>query len=367
MRFALIVSLSVCLLGATPVYRVIDLGTLGGASAATAINASGLSAGWSLVGSQSVRAMESDGAAPPRSLAPSRQSRAYGINEPGTLVGVQYDVYGRAHAAMWNGENEDGTELAGADSYALAINASGVIAGAVSGRAVRITTSGDVEDVGVNAPWSSANAINGSGGVAGSAQLFNGRFRAFSAPGDGPVTMIGTLGGSASYGQAINDEGWVAGGSTTVRGYLHAFLYAKGNMQDLGTLGGTGNSSAYGINQRGQVVGYSNTRDGQSSAFLWEGGAMRDLNHSIAADAGWRLLEASAINDRGQIVGFGLFGGAQRAFRLDPIAQRFEAVTVLMENFDIASTPIPEPNALVLVAAGLAAIAFGLSKPGYFN
>ena len=94
---------------------------------------------------------------------------------------------------------------------------------------------------------------------------------------------------------------------------------------------------------------------------------MRDLNHSIAADAGWRLLEASAINDRGQIVGFGLFGGAQRAFRLDPIAQRFEAVTVPTENFDMASTPIPEPNALVLVAAGLAAIAFGLSKPGYFN
>ena len=365
MRLAIIASLFACPLGATPIYRVIDLGSLGGASAATAINASGLAAGWSLVGSQSVSAMASDGDTAPRALAPSRQSRAYGLNDSGTVAGVQYDAFGRAHAATWNGENEVGTELAGADSYALAINATGIMAGAVSGRAVRITIDGDVEDAGVNTPWSSANAINDSGSVAGTAQLANGRFRAFSAEADGQVTMLGTLGGSASYGQAINDGGWVVGGSTTVRGYLHAFLSAKGTMRDLGTLGG-GNSSAYGINEQGQVVGFSNTWDGQSSAFLWEDGVMRDLNTSITADSGWRLLEASAINDSGQIVGFGLFNGAQRAFRLDPIEQRFEDAA-LTATFDVDATPIPEPSALLLVAAGLAAIAFGLSKPNYFN
>ncbi len=366
MRLALIASLSACLLGATPIYRVVDLGSLGGASAATAVNSSGLAAGWSLTGWQSVNAMASDGGAAPRSPAPGRQSRAYGINDAGTLVGVQYDANGRAHATMWNGENEDGTELAGADSYALAINANGAMAGAVSGRAVRITIDGDVEDIGVNAPWSSANAINVSGGVAGTAQLSNGRFRAFSAAAGGPVTMIGTLGGPASYGHANNDEGWVAGASTTVRGYLHAFLYAKGTMRDLGTLGG-GNSSAYGINEPGQVVGFSNTRDGQSSAFFWDNGVMSDLNTSIATDSGWRLLEASAINDSGQIVGFGLFGGAQRAFRLDPIEQRFEVAMELTKNFDNDAAPVPEPNALLLAAVGLGAIAFGLSKPNYFN
>ena len=93
---------------------------------------------------------------------------------------------------------------------------------------------------------------------------------------------------------------------------------------------------------------------------------MRDLNTSIAGDSGWRLLEASAINDSGQIVGFGLFNGAQRAFRLDPIEQRFEDAA-LTATFDVDATPIPEPSALLLVAAGLAAIAFGLSKPNYFN
>jgi hypothetical protein len=43
------------------------------------------------------------------------------------------------------------------------------------------------------------------------------------------------------------------------------------------------------------------------------------LNSFIPADSGWWLTTAAAINDKGQIVGQGVFGGKVLAYRLDPI------------------------------------------------
>jgi probable HAF family extracellular repeat protein len=342
MRFVIfLAALPVC---AWPIYQVVDLGP----SAATAVNANGVAVGWVMTSSQTVQATRSG-----QGIGSAAQSRAYGINDAGQVVGVRYDVYGNAEAVLWQ---PDGTEtgLAGANSYAMGINGAGAAAGAVNGQAVRFSQGG-IQSIPVNAPWSAAKAINDSGAVAGTAQLSSGAFRAFTATSGNAVTMLGTLGGWSSYGQAINSAGWVAGGSTTVTGYLHAFLYANGQMKDLGTLAGGGNSSAYGANSLGQVVGYSQIAGGDSSAFLWENGQLRDLNELIAADTGWRLLEASGINDQGQIVGFGIFDGIERAFRLDPISLPDEAAA------------IPEPSSWVLAAIGVAGIALGLARPGYFN
>ena len=52
-------------------------------------------------------------------------------------------------------------------------------------------------------------------------------------------------------------------------------------------------------------------------AFLYREGRMQDLNDLIPSGSGWVLEEARAINDRGQIVGFGTFQGRTRAFLLD--------------------------------------------------
>jgi probable HAF family extracellular repeat protein len=71
---------------------------------------------------------------------------------------------------------------------------------------------------------------------------------------------------------------------------------------DLGTLGGR-ESEASAINDRGQVVGWSETAvDSEGNqwdlAFLWQHGKMTNLSPGPGAD-----IWPSAINDRGQVVG----------------------------------------------------------------
>jgi hypothetical protein len=47
-------------------------------------------------------------------------------------------------------------------------------------------------------------------------------------------------------------------------------------------------------------------------------GSMHDLNNLIPPGSGWELVEATAINDAGQIAGSGRLGGKMRAFLLTP-------------------------------------------------
>jgi probable HAF family extracellular repeat protein len=116
-------------------------------------------------------------------------------------------------------------------------------------------------------------------------------------------------------GYAINASGQVAGVSTVVGGGYHAFITRNGHMFDLGTLAG-GYSNGLGINPTGQVVGSSDGR-----AFVTDLYGMNDLNTLLVASAtGWTLEAATAINDAGQITGYGLLEGQRLAFLLTPEA-----------------------------------------------
>jgi probable HAF family extracellular repeat protein len=153
------------------------------------------------------------------------------------------------------------------------------------------------------------------------------------------ITDLGTLGGSYSSAGGINASGQVVGDLATAgNGPDHAFLYSGGVMHDLGTLGGS-SSAAIGINASGQVVGISFTTGTSypSDAFLYSGGIMIDLNSLLPADSGWQLSSASAINDSGQIVGYGSINGQYHAFLLD-------------------TESTPEPGSLALLGTGLVAV-----------
>jgi probable HAF family extracellular repeat protein len=207
-----------------------------------------------------------------------------GINRKGLAVGESVNRSNGVYSAvLWtNGEPLDlGTLSGGKDSWAIAINASGEVAGISS------------ISVGQEAfLWTKATGMQGLGSLAG---------------------------GGDSEAFAINRFGQVAGKSDCGSNCEHAVLWskAKGSMLDLGLLPGANSSFADGINNAGQVVGASDYVSWH--AFVWSPSTgMLDLNNLIPANSGWLLQSANAINDQGQIVGYGTLNGQTEAFLLTP-------------------------------------------------
>lgn len=151
---------------------------------------------------------------------------------------------------------------------------------------------------------------------------------------DGSAHDLGNLGGTVNtavlttgnIAWSIDNRGRVVGvsalpGNTTI----HAFLWTRETgMQDLGTLPGDANSAGLSINDGGEVVGASlgaaGPIIGPVRAFLWRNGVMTDLNTLIPADSPLYLLTAFAINNAGEIAGFGVTsGGDIHGFLATPI------------------------------------------------
>jgi probable HAF family extracellular repeat protein len=126
----------------------------------------------------------------------------------------------------------------------------------------------------------------------------------------------------SSTAYSINDAGQIVGAIRSQNGRPEAdpepaFLVSGGVAQSLGSLGGI-KAAAYDINNLGVIVGDSTLPDTTLHAFLYRSGTMTDLN-TLIANSGWILTSARAINDQGQIVGYGTFNGQDRAFLLNPI------------------------------------------------
>ena len=81
-----------------------------------------------------------------------------------------------------------------------------------------------------------------------------------------------------------------------------------GTFIELGTLDGRNSSAASGINNSGDVVGSCYSCEGgfcsNWTAFLYRNGVMVDLNDRLS-QSDWRLVSATAINDKGQILAIG--------------------------------------------------------------
>jgi len=133
---------------------------------------------------------------------------------------------------------------------------------------------------------------------------------------------------------SINDIGQVVGMAYTSQASTKSqgFLYSGGTITYLGSLPGYTNSYGRDINNMGQVVGnVTNAENSLERAILYENGTMTDLNTLIDPTLKWNLKIAYAINDSGQIVGYGSNGSQNHAFLL---------------------TPVPEPSTFILLGIG---------------
>jgi len=312
---------------APPAYHVTDLGTLGGTSSiGWGINASGQVTGQSyMTGDAEIHAFLYDGTMHDLGTLGGTNSYGYGINDSGQVTGQSYTTEG-AHAFLYDGAMHDLGTLGGSYSYGIGINASGQVSGysqTIGGAAHAFLYDGTMHDVGTLGGTNSFGwGINDSGQMTGFSNLAgDAEWHAFLY--DGMLHDLGTLGGTQSEGHGINAGGDVAGTSYATDGSYHAFLY-DGTMHDLGA----SNSYGFGINGSGQVVGYF----GNIALLYTNGSGLVDLNSLIDPSSGWELSTALAINDAGQITGWGLVGGQQHAYLL---------------------TPVPEPASLTILALGL--------------
>lgn len=183
-----------------------------------------------------------------------------------------------------------------------------------------VWTAGSPMDIGtLGGPAARANDINDAGQVVGFSFLAGGSAgRAFMY--DGTMHDLGVPTGElTSYGAAINNSAHVAGWSENLSSgptaRYHASFYDGVTMHDIGVLLGKIHAQANDLNDFDQIVGWSSiSTDGGDynlrRAFLYDRGVglMTDLNDLVdASAAGWTLLEATAINNAGQITGIGLY------------------------------------------------------------
>jgi probable HAF family extracellular repeat protein len=133
---------------------------------------------------------------------------------------------------------------------------------------------------------------------------------------------IGTLGGGwRSTAQGINERGQVVG-YAGVNYHSRAFLWENNKLVDLSSQANSDNSVATAINNTGEIVGFAGgpgVYGAYSRAYIWQGGTGYNLNGYIPSNSGWVLISADAVNDHGQIVGFGHHNDKDRAFLLTPV------------------------------------------------
>ncbi|WP_374674169.1 hypothetical protein [Ideonella sp.] len=260
--------------------------------------------------------------------APGQASEGRGINDHGVVVGNEglQVANGEPRGFIWDRHGVTRLDV----PTAMAITNDGTVVGDFDFQAIYRLRQGQYHLTGLPPEFSYgfAKAANARGDVLVDGHPWNGTpgYRVLVHREDTGWTDHGTLGGDFANGLAINRAGtvvglvyWNRGSGRTVR----AFVLKDGVTSLFGSDAVWAEARLSGINEAGVAVGSTRGPDGEGHAFAvdTDGQSAVNLNRRLAAGhAGWTLLDARAINDRGEIVGRGLLHGQSAGFLLVPRA-----------------------------------------------
>ena len=203
-------------------------------------------------------------------------------------------------------------------------------------------------------------AINDAGQVAGLARLNDGLIRAVRWSSDGKLTILSIGSGQTmSVARAINGRGDIAGQTSRAGVNGEGAVWLSSKRFDLTLEPNLGDVATRGINDQDTVVGFAQRFVGPpenavavATGALWvktgNGFSAFTLNSLVMNLGGWQTSAPQAIDNRGDIVGFGVApDGSGRAYLL---------------------TPLPEPTSWALMIVGFGAIGaqrrYALAKRG---
>jgi hypothetical protein len=290
------------------------------------------------------------------------RSEAVATNDSGQSVGISGTASGW-DAVLWSPSGK-ATVLQDAggqgDSQAVALNASGESVGysatasggqdavlwSSSGTATVLTDAG-----GLGTDY--AVAINVNGQSIGNSKTASGQ-EAVLWSSTGAATVLASVGNQGFSGAvAINASGESVGFCLTTQGQDAMLWSPTGGATVLKDPGGEGVSAAVAINASGRSVGYAETANGDE-AVLWQPSG-KATNLGALLGSAWSDTQAVAINDVGDIIGYGEFHGAQRGFLLFsiPSAPAFAAGPF--------APAVPELSTWAMMLVGFA----GLGGAGY--
>jgi uncharacterized membrane protein len=320
---------------ADALYTITDLGTLSGqsSSVATSINNQGQVVGISYNGSDGYFASQTGGPAdPPRFAVTGDGSQSFlysnGQTTPISPIGglaMSINNLGQVVGGPYASINDSGQYIGGTGS--------GVYNTSYS-LPDQLVSGGTTTTLAYFAPL----AINNAGQIAGSAYAAvgpSGNAAAVYQNGQVKLLLSTPINGQESAAVAINQKGdilftvWQQGGSPQASSFLyHA---DNGTMTNLSSLAGGSTFIAAALNDNGQAVG---------NGYIYNSGTIETLASLFPISSRWTNLNATGINDSGQIVGQGTYDGQQVAFLMTP---------------DAIETPEPGTLAIWgLIAAGAA-------------
>lgn len=254
-------------------------------------------------------------------------SIAWDGNSAGAIVGeCAASAADWQHAVLWkNGTMQDLGTLGGSSSRAYGINELGSVVGtavtASNESHAFLWRQGVMLDLGglPGAELSQAWKVNRSDEVIGSSFSQAKKFQAFLWKGGNLFELPGH--GLQVFANGINDRGQIVGAAEIAPNVFQAARWEYGTLIDIHPVG-FDESIAQDINEDGFMVGSAGFGNPfgilREDAILWRNGVAENLNSLIPAGSGWHLIAAYRISEDGKILGVGKIHGELVNYLLIP-------------------------------------------------